>query len=266
MFPWSRLMLGPFVAGALTIAPAAAEAAPEAWFVWDRNASFERVFQPNRDFTGPTTIHAAVVVRGLSGEIRAHQVWLRVRSREATYPDALRFDDAGCQAGRGIVRPGPGPGEPHSLLTPNHRTLVAMDYQPSAGTYPELRPIAAASTMGLPGLVAHPESVYVLLELDLDLGLAVAGPGTDGRCGCADQKVSITITTMSYLDGAGTEHLIAQLQDCIGWNDPDFDYCYSKDCFTGDPRCNPNPIYASTCDAPTPATPTSWGRIKSSYR
>ena len=255
------------LAAAFAFAPSSALAFPQAWFVWDRDASLEPG-ATNRDFTGPTTIRAAVVARGLSGPVRAHQVWLTLYSREATYPDALRFDDLGCQAGRASIRPGPEPGDPHSLLLPGYRHLTGSSYEQAqnAGAYSRLGFVAAAVS-DTAAMMTDPDSLYVLLELDLDLGSAVAGPASEGRCGCADQKVNIAWGRVSYLDAAGQEHLMALVwPDCIGWNDPRHDYCYSKDCFTGDPRCIANPVYASTCSAPTPATTASWGRLKATYR
>lgn len=247
----------PFVLAGFVESATPVEAAPSIWFQWDRSDAAPPG-PSNLDWDGPTTIHGALVGTGFIGTVRGLSVDLLLRSREPNYPDAWRFDPSGCQADRLGVRFGTTARGRSPMLGPRATTIHTVTYQADPYT-PRVRLALEAL---FDGLVVHPETTYVLAELDFDLTSAVAGPSMDDRCGCANQILELVVVRSTFLNQDGEELPMGIDPWCRSWNDFNNSLtCHTDEC--SDPAdCVP----PTSCTLPVPARAATWGSLKDAYR
>jgi hypothetical protein len=204
---------------------------------------------PTPWFDGPTVVRYTVAGDGFSGLIRGFGFTIQVRSGERDVADAWRFDD--CMAGRASARftyPDP---RWHPLLGAHATTMLSPTYARIA----DGRGVVDLGVAGFSdGIVAHPDSVYVLAELTLDLGIARIGPTTPDSCGCARQPLVLDLLEFGTWYGEPGQ---GGGMDAAGWG------CAAWNMFGcplhGIPAAEP-------CIEPVPALPATWGRIKGRYR
>jgi hypothetical protein len=234
--------------------------APRVWLAPAAPGPIEPTLHLRPQFEGQPELRLLVVGRGFTGPVLRYHARLRVLTREASFPNAWRFDPAGCRSGGASVR-----------LTDSDRRVPplsgARPYTSLIATFRdgEITPSLDLQFDALSeGVVAQPESIYVLGQFTFDFAGVRGGPSTPDSCGCASQVVGVQITSAWVEDALGQPVLLAFGVDCAGWNDDGTsDVCFIPDCSPG--PCRPQP---STCiePVPTPARSASWGRLKNAYR
>src|SRR5688572_28175653 len=115
--------------------------------------------------------------------------------------------------------------------------------------------------------VADPTQTYTILRLDIDHSNSIlGGVSVAGRCTCLERPLCISLGDVYYEDGDGVERTMPLSIEAIHWNDP----LNRLSCPLGPDLCNPACGWGqdTTCvvSVPTPAVPSSWGRMKAGYR
>ena len=249
------------VGAILVLSTTGVAAAPVVWLAGPAPGPIEPAQNLRPSFEGQPELRLLVVGRGFDGPTRRYHVTLRALTREATFPDAWRFDPFGCRSGGASVRTFDSDRRVPPLSGAHSFTSLVATFVESE---PASHHVNFAFDALSDGIVAHPESTYVLGEFRFDLAGARAGTSTPDSCGCASQVLGLQITSAWIEDGSGQPIVLSFGVDCAGWNDDGTsDVCFIPDCSPG--PCGPQ---ASTCvdSLPTPARSVSWGTIKDRYR
>jgi len=197
----------------------------------------------NRDVGTASRDTITVTVKGLSGPVQAAQVYLHFRS-PGGLPDAWRYDDAGCEAGRATFE-NASPTDPClPLVGANLRRIVRFEYDELSK---HGRIIYAQA---FDGFSADPSVVYTLGRFTFD-------HSAPDPCQCLETPVCIDISVASYLDGEFLERNFALGQQYLTWND----LANSSHCPFGDGEL----MTTGACGA-TPVRSNSWGSVKALYR
>jgi hypothetical protein len=172
---------------------------------WDRPAGPGQPPIIWRTFEGPTPVDVYVTVSGMSTPIRAQQVHLAMNTdpfcslTRDTIPDAWRFDEGGCQAGR-VCFTGKGLSELHpGPLEPGYRKISDV----TASDVTSIRFVLAEIYPDV--MYPDPAKSYTLFHLRFDHTQSVAGRDAGTDCGGAEREVYLTLHRASYLDEAGNE-------------------------------------------------------------
>jgi len=236
-------------------------AAPVVWLAGPAPAPIEPAQNLRPLYEGQAELRLLVVGRGFAGPAKRYHVTLRVLTRESTFPDVWRFDPGGCRSGGASVRTFDSDRRVPPLSGAHSFTSLVATLVESA---PASHSVNLAFDALSDGILAHPESIYVLGEFRFDLAGVRAGVSTPDSCGCASQVVGLQIISAWVEDASGNPVFPSLGVDCAAWNsDGTSDVCFTPDCSPG--PCEPQP---STCigSSPTPTHAVSWGTIKDRYR
>jgi hypothetical protein len=191
---------------------------------------------------------AIVTARGFTGAVRATQAWLFIRHYPyQDLPDAWRFDDAGCQAGK-FKTPLEAGGAGCAFLAPSPtQTITNFSVGEVGGR--------AVFAMVFDPLTPNPAATYTIARFEFDQ--------SNPACACLDQAQCLSISLVSYLDQDLIEHNFIVEQEFLLWEDAN----NSTYCPGGPDLCNPcDPPVPNPCNGQTPARARTWGAIKGQYR
>jgi hypothetical protein len=189
---------------------------------------------------GPNNLYESVIGQSLPHQ--AYQVALTLGS-PGGIRDAWRFDPTGCQTSSGI--------------TINHLTKACPSFQGALASV-QVKDYSYDALTGKAKLSLYnayppannaqidPLVRYGLGLITFDHSFSVNGAGSPGStCGGLEAPVCIHITSASWLDPAGQEFPWTIAQEFVTANDPN---------------------NTSNCPGATPATSTTWGKVKNQYR
>jgi len=253
---WPLLRPAAILTLVLSLLPSQVSSTPYVVMHWQTCSSNAQ----NRNMGSGPVDEVVVTVTGLSGTVRGIGAALRLQTLFAVLPPAWRFDPDGCEAGHFQASSTPtGPGCP-ALLGAHAFFISRFDHD-------AVTMRGHASYYGVfDPFVANPATTYTLARFTFDHSNAIAGFGTTAEaCGCLDRPLCLLLDDVSYVDDAGAQIPIAQLNS-LSWNDPSNSLgCGGVWCDLG--NCPPPPT-DSTCVVPVPtaANTRSWGSLKASYR
>jgi len=184
-----------------------------------------------------------VTVKGLSGPVLGAQVFLSFGS-PGGLPDAWRYDDAGCEAGRGTFENANNFDRCPRLLGANPRRVAQFQYDDL------IKKARLVYAQAFDLFNADPNVEYMLGRFTFD-------HSAPDPCECLETPLCIHILSASYLDDSMVEHSFAVSQEYLNWNDPS----NSTSC----PFSGGDLLTTGTCGA-TPVRTGSWGSLKASYR
>jgi hypothetical protein len=199
---------------------------------------------------GPVTLFASVV--GQDQAHKSYQVRLYIDAYPLAFPDAWRFDAAGCQ-GSSFIEIRHLPPAAVAKACPAMQGAVpglqVKDYSYNALTGQAYCLLANSYPAGV--LSPNPATRYFLMAVVLDHTYSVTGAGTPGvTCGGFEKDVTIDFDSgcigrfcgpdlPRWLDMDGNEHEFAVGQGSL--------------------------TFCGSCE-PVPASATTWGSIKGQYR
>lgn len=228
---------------ALFLLATSASASPSASVNWG-SCPFPAGASTNRNMGSGPKETITVTAKGLSGPVQAGQVILRFAA-PGGLPDAWRYDEAGCEAGRVSFENDAAADPCPPLVGANPRSIAKFEYDVLTQTG-RLTYVQAFDVLN-----ADPNVTYTIGRFTFD-------HSPPDPCGCLETPVCIAISYATYLDGAGNEIPYVIGQGYLTWNDP-----------TNSSHC-PN---TGSCDlcitgacVPTPVHPGTWGSLKASYR
>jgi len=204
----------------------------------------------DKTYAGPGTYQMVLSVFGNSDSNVGSDSQIRLRHRipfgaQGPIPDAWRFDDAGCQTGSRLHLSNDALNTSCPAMlgaNPQLITLYGIDVDGSAYLrlavmYDTFQPVASTR--------------YTLWLINFDLSLSNIGPTPPDHstCGGIDECMNFYLDFVGILHPPSTEYFL--------------------------PSCNQDPSqqkFASVatwndgCQMPDPTLPTTWGRVKASYR
>jgi hypothetical protein len=229
----------------LACAPAADAAHGVVDLSWDQCSP---VVSARSDMAGIDSVGLIVSVQGNDQAHSAYQVHFQLGAMDDTVPDAWRFDTAGCQV-NGSLLIYPSPMGALSKVCPAFQgtaeTISFGDCElfPAGTGYPTTLIRGRLVNYYPSGQTAQPAQRYFLAEFRFDHSHSVNGPGTPGNS-CGGLEVPIVIRLLfDQGNGQATSYLSGGME------------------FSFEPG---NTVV--TANDAVPATPATWGQIKSQYR
>ena len=165
----------------------------------------------------------------------------------ASFPDAWRFEDGGCQPAGAFRIDDLAPAEV-AATCPSFRpsslpALIVKRYSFDAATGRATIDLASVYQDGV--AVVNPGQRYFLGRFVFDQGHGIVGPSSAGFCGGLETPLCIQPTDLLWLNASG---------DAISW-------LTDTACLTVN-----DPGHTVGCNNPTPARATTWGAIRGQYR
>jgi hypothetical protein len=215
---------------------ASASAAPTLRYSWDDCGAVV----PRRDFTGPAVYTQTVSVIGLDAPIDNFTLVIGFGSQSIpaawAFHDLLPFFPPSCQPDGRV-----------SMLLGGTSCDTLPGMQASGHYSASVAPDRFFLTIdggGAGSFTPNPSQRYTLVRIAFNHANSVAGAGTPGSCGGADQPLQFAIGDL-YLNGVDQRGR-ADWENCLlTWNTA----WYAPDC----------PLYV-------PVKNRTWGQIKSMYR
>jgi len=205
-------------------------------------------------------------VTGVEGNYDGFEIVLAVNDHCTFYPgdvfpDAWRFDAAGCQSGSfAVTRPrslGACPGLFPVGVSYTAASFGTVDYYFGPGPPGQLRTMFLHIATSVPMQHFDPGTRYVLAQLHFDMTNAVATYDPSGKlCGCGSSKEEIYLLSGHFTPFADVSNVLSSENNAY-WNE----YFY---CTIGSPSVAAS-ASAPVC-LPVPAQAATWGQIRASYR
>lgn len=236
--------------------PIAGFGAPQVGISWNTCSPLQK----SQYFTGQRPYDAVVYVTNCSEPLVLWDLEIWVRSYlpsvhycggpsgdppnppdKCQFPDAWRFGDGGCQGSTRVTSQKTGVGCP--LLNPGDDSIsVAIPYlEQDSFLGTDRLAIRMAAYFGMDHVVQRDPLVrYTLLVLHFDHSQSVVGPASDGSCGNVQR--GMTVEPGDYLVFASDINHI----------------------FNGQAAVDGDALWLG--EGPVPATSTSWGRVRATYR
>ena len=201
----------------------------------------------NKAILPGTVASAYASVIGHSTPHSGYQVWMLLGSPGGVR-DAWRFDPAGCQGSSFITIDHLPPAAVAKSCPAFMQTAAGVqikDYSYDALTGKAQAVMANGYAGGV--AVSNPATRYFLAGFRFDHTFSVNGPGVQlETCGGLENPVCVHITRQSWIQlNDGSEHQWTVGQEFLLANDT---------------------ANVTGCPGATPATPTTWGSLKNTYR
>jgi len=201
----------------------------------------------NVNFSGPRSYSLWVWVKNLTpdNENVGFQIFLTCSTSIGEVPDAWRFDDAGCQAGRFTFDQG---GSCTPMLGADAVGIVRVEHDATGHR------MIFGYTVSYDDMIPAAGTVYTLWHLTFDHSLSVVGSdGNSGTCDYVDDPVCFMIVNPN--DPAFPSYLLSPSQTKLpfAFGDPADQYA----------SWNASAYCPQAID---PIEPETWGRVKSLYR
>jgi len=227
----------------LSALPVSAAALPALFYRWN-DCDDAAV---NLRFAAPGVYRQVLVASGFDQPTGGHTFSILITGfsgcAKATFPDAWRFDEAGCQSGQiNWSTAGLGPACP-GLVGPNPL------YRNSYTYYSDQLGQDVLMTLFVQHDAAFPDAgqTYALWVINYDMRWAVAGPaGGIGLCGDADRSLCFYLISARWASSNLINYPFLLGGTHLTWQDePSSGFC------------------PTGC---TPAVPSTWSRIRAMYR